>query len=124
MRRSSKETGFSLSEVLIAMTVMSVMTLSLIGVLVHGFNLLSRTKQVILATQICQEQVETIRNKPFDAIVNLGSTYANDKLNSLLNGQGTQAAAVKTEVTISVNSGSRNFRQAMSSRFTVRNKAT
>jgi hypothetical protein len=65
--------------------------MTMIGVLVHGFNLLSRTKQVTLATQICQEQVEFIRNKPFDSIVSLGTTYTNDKLVSLLNGQGTQA---------------------------------
>jgi len=85
-----KDEGFSLIEVLIAMTVLGIMTMTLIGVLVHGFSLLSRTKQVTLATQICQEQVELIRNKPFDGIVNLGPTYTNDKLTSLLNGQGTQ----------------------------------
>lgn len=78
-------------EVLVAMTILGVMSMTLIGVLVHGFNLLSRTKQVTLATQICQEQVELIRNKPFDSIIALGTTYANDKLASLLDGQGTQA---------------------------------
>lgn len=91
MRPRPKETGFSLIEVLIAMSVLTVMALSLIGVLVHGLNLLARTKQVILATQICQEQIESIRNKPFDAVANLGPTYANDKLSALLDGQGTQA---------------------------------
>jgi len=91
MRRSSSDKGFSLIEVLIAMTVLGIMAMTLIGVLVHGFSLLNRTKQVILATQICQEQIEWIRNKPFDNIVNLGSTYTNDKLSALLNGQGTQA---------------------------------
>jgi len=47
--------------------------------------------QITLATQICQEQVELIRNKPFDGILSLGTTYTNNKLASLLNGQGTQA---------------------------------
>ena len=89
--RHKKDEGFSLIELLIAMTVLGIMTMTMIGVLVHGFNLLSRTKQVTLATQICQEQVELIRNKPFDSIVGLGTTYTNDKLVSLLNGQGTQA---------------------------------
>lgn len=90
-KRRKKDEGFSLIEVLIAMTVLGIMSMTLIGVLVHGFNLLSRTKQITLATQICQEQVELIRNKTFDSIVSLGTTYTNDKLVSLLNGQGTQA---------------------------------
>ena len=90
-KRRKKDKGFSMIEVLIAMTVLGIMSMTLIGVLVHGFNLLSRTKQITLATQICQEQVELIRNKPFDTIVGLGTTYTNDKLASLLSGQGTQA---------------------------------
>jgi prepilin-type N-terminal cleavage/methylation domain-containing protein len=90
-KRRKMDQGFSLIEVIIAMTVLGIMSMTMIGVLVHGFNLLSRTKQTALATQICQEQVELIRNKPFNSIVSLGTTYTNDKLASLLNGQGTQA---------------------------------
>ena len=90
-KRCKKSKGFSLIEVLVAMTVLGVISMTLIGVLVHGYSLLSRTKQVTLATQICQEQVEIIRNKPFDTILTLGTTFTNDKLASLLNGQGTQA---------------------------------
>jgi len=89
--RRKKDEGFSLIEVLIAMTILGIMSMTLIAVLVHGFNLLSRTKQINLATQVCQEQVELIRNKPFDSILNLGTTYTNDKLTSLPDGQGTQA---------------------------------
>lgn len=89
--RRKKDEGFSLIEVLIAMAILGIMSMTLIAVLVHGFNLLSRTKQITLATQVCQEQVELIRNKPFDSILNLGTTYANDKLTSLPDGQGTQA---------------------------------
>jgi len=73
------------------MALLGIMVMTLIGVLVHGYTLLSRSKQTALATQICQEQVEFIRNKPFDSIVALGTTFANDKLSSLLNGQGIQA---------------------------------
>lgn len=89
--RRKKDEGFSLIEVLIAMTILGIMSMTLIAVLVHGFNLLSRTKQINLATQVCQEQVELIRNKPFDSILNLGTTYTNDKLTSLPDGQGAQA---------------------------------
>ena len=99
-KRRKKDEGFSLIELLIAMAVLGIMSMTLIGVLVHGFSLLSRTKQTTLATQICQEQVEIIRNKPFDAILTLGTTFTNGQLVSLLNGQGTQAveASVGSEI--------------------------
>jgi len=57
-----------------------------------------------------------------DHVAGLAVTYYDPDENVLASGF-TQAAAVKAEVIISVNSGSRNFRQAMSSRFTLRNKA-
>jgi len=47
-KRRKKNEGFSMIEVLIAMTVLGIMSMTLIGVLVHGFNLLSRTKQIEL----------------------------------------------------------------------------
>lgn len=99
-KRRKKNEGFSLIEVVVAMTVLGIMSMTLIGVLVHGYSLLSRTRQVTLATQICQEQVEIIRNKPFDAILTLGTTFTNGQLVSLLNGQGTQAveASVGSEI--------------------------
>jgi len=58
-----------------------------------------------------------------DQVAGLAVTYYGPDENVLASGF-TQAASVKTEVTVSVNSGSRNFRQAMSSRFTLRNKAS
>jgi len=96
MARRKKEGGFSLIEVLVAMVILGVMLMTLISVFLYGFNSISRTKQLALATQICQEQVEKIRNMSFDAILALGTTFTNDKLASLTGGQGTQA--VETSV--------------------------
>jgi prepilin-type N-terminal cleavage/methylation domain-containing protein len=83
--------GFSLIEVLVAMLVLAVIVLTMISVLVYGFGALARTKQVALATQICQEQVDLVRTTPFSSILALGSTFANPKLSELQEGAGRQA---------------------------------
>lgn len=73
------------------MVVLGVMVMTLIGVFVYGYNVISRSTQVALATQICQEEVERIRNLSFDTIVGLGTTFTNDKLSRLPSGQGVRA---------------------------------
>jgi prepilin-type N-terminal cleavage/methylation domain-containing protein len=90
-KKNGREKGFSLIEVLIAMTILGILLMTLISVFIYGYTALSRTKQVALATQICQEEVERIRSMNFDDIVLLGTTYTNDKLAGLYNGQGMRA---------------------------------
>lgn len=90
-RKRKKEGGFSLIEVLVAMAILGIMLMTLISVFIYGYNVLSRTRQIALATQICQEQVEVIRNMAFANILTLGTTFTNDKLASLVSGQGLQA---------------------------------
>jgi prepilin-type N-terminal cleavage/methylation domain-containing protein len=90
-RKRKKEGGFSLIEVLVAMAILGIMLMTLISVFIYGYNVLSRTRQIALATQICQEQVEVIRNMTFATILTLGTTFTNDKLASLVSGQGLQA---------------------------------
>ena len=58
-----------------------------------------------------------------DNVAGLVLTYY-DANETVLTSGYTAAAAVKAEVTVSTNVGSRNFRQPLSSRFTLRNKAT
>lgn len=58
-----------------------------------------------------------------DNVAGLAITYYDANENVLTSGY-TAAVAVKAEVTVSTDVGSRNFRQALSSRFTLRNKAT
>ena len=91
LKQTGKKGGFSLIEVLVAMVVLGIMLLTLISVFIYGFNVISRSTQVAVATQICQEEVERIRNLTFDTVAALGTTFTNTKLSRLLNGQGVQA---------------------------------
>ena len=63
-------------------------SITLVSVFMYGFNVVFRTKQVTLATQIAQEQVEHVRNLNFDDILTLGSSFAHESLSELVNGQG------------------------------------
>ena len=64
-------------------------SITLVSVFMYGFNVVFRTKQVTLATQIAQEQVEHVRNLNFDDILTLGSSFTHESLSELVNGQGS-----------------------------------
>ena len=81
--------GFSLIEVLIAVFILGIVSLTLISVFIYGFNVVYKTKQIALATQIAQEEVEVIRNMNFDDILSLDSSFSHDSLSELVNGVGT-----------------------------------
>jgi len=89
--RNRKEKGISLIEVLVTMFLLAVVLLTLDSVFIYGLKLLSRSKQVTLATQIAQEEMEFIRNQNFDDILILDSSFTHENLSSLLNGQGILA---------------------------------
>lgn len=63
--------------------------MTLISVFIYGFNVIYKTKQLTLATQIAQEEIELIRNMNFDDILILNSSYSHDSLSELVNGTGT-----------------------------------
>jgi prepilin-type N-terminal cleavage/methylation domain-containing protein len=67
-RQTYKKGGFTLVEVLITIFILSVVCLSLFSVFVYGFNLLAKTKQTALVTQVAQFEVERFRNMDFAAI--------------------------------------------------------
>jgi len=68
-RRMRKRKGFSLIEVLITIFILAVVCITLISVFIYGFNLLAKTKQTALATQVAQFEVERYRNMAFDEII-------------------------------------------------------
>jgi type II secretory pathway pseudopilin PulG len=73
MKKRGKRAGFSLVEILIVTVMLAMVVMSLISVFTYGFGLLARTKQVTLATEVAQIEVEQFRNMAFEAITT-GST--------------------------------------------------
>lgn len=67
-RRTKKEGGFSLIEVLITIFILGVVCITLVSVFIYGFNLLAKTKQTAVVTQVAQFEVEKYRNMAFDSI--------------------------------------------------------
>lgn len=63
--------------------------MTLISVFIYGFNVIYKTKQLTLATQIAQEEIELIRNMNFDDILILNSSYSHESFSELVNGMGT-----------------------------------
>lgn len=88
---NKKQKGFSLIEVLITILLLAFVLMTLISVFIYGFNLLSKTKQTTLATQIAQEEVELIRNMPFDDILTLSPSFSHDSLSLLEGSEGSLA---------------------------------
>lgn len=86
--QKNPQKGFSLIEVLISVFILGIVSVTLISVFIYGFNVVFRTRQVILATQISHEEVERVRNLNYDDILLLGSTYNHDSLSELVNGAG------------------------------------
>jgi len=71
-RRTKKEGGFSLIEVLITIFILGVVCITLISVFIYGFNLLQKTKKVAMATEIAQAEVERYRNTQYSEIQSYG----------------------------------------------------
>lgn len=89
-KKARKSEGFTLIEVLITIFLLAIVLISLISAFIYGFNILSRIKQVAVAAQIAQEEMEKVRNMDFDSILLLGSTFAHEDLSQLLEGQGSR----------------------------------
>jgi prepilin-type N-terminal cleavage/methylation domain-containing protein len=98
-RRTKKEGGFSLIEVLITIFILGVVCITLISVFIYGFNLLQKTKKVAMATEIAQAEVERYRNTPYATIKALTTGTAQPLLTAsqtllgtpeyFINGQGS-----------------------------------
>jgi uncharacterized membrane protein YheB (UPF0754 family) len=68
-----------------------IVLLTLASVFIYGFHLVSRMKQVSLATQVAQKKMEIIRNLPFEDLETLGATFSDENLARLKNGTGVLA---------------------------------
>jgi prepilin-type N-terminal cleavage/methylation domain-containing protein len=92
-RKKKKEEGFTLIEVLVTMMILSGVLTALLSCFIYGLSIISRMKQTAIATQVIQEQLEDIRDKTYDEIVNLGTSFENARLDQLSNQSGCEEAS-------------------------------
>lgn len=92
-REKKKEEGFTLIEVLVTMMILSGVLTALLSCFIYGLNIISRMKQTAIATQIIQEQLEDIRDKTYDEIVSLGTSFENTRLDQLSAQSGCEEAS-------------------------------
>jgi prepilin-type N-terminal cleavage/methylation domain-containing protein len=85
----NKKLGFTLVEVLITILMLTVVLTALLSCFVQGFDILNRMKQMTIATQCIQKELETIRTKHYNDILSLDDTFTNDNLAYLDNSNGT-----------------------------------
>lgn len=90
-KRKKREGGFSLIEVILTIMIITVALTALLSIFIYGFRILTKMKQVALATQCIQEEIELIRAMSYDDILNLGTTFTHDNLLLLDNGSGLLA---------------------------------
>lgn len=86
--RPDKKDGFTLIEVLITILMLTVVLTALLSCFVQGFEILARMKQMTIATQCIQKELELIRTMHYSDILSLDNTFTNDNLTYLDNGSG------------------------------------
>jgi len=97
-REKKKEEGFTLIEVLVTMMILSGVLTALLSCFIYGLNIISRMKQTAIATQVIQEQLEDIRDKTYDEIVSLGTSFDNARLDQLSTWSGCEEASGEVAV--------------------------
>jgi type II secretory pathway pseudopilin PulG len=88
IKRKKREEGLTYIEVLVTMVILAVVLIALLSCFLHGFNVLSRTRQMAIATQSIQEELELIRNMSFNDILTLDSSFTNESLSLLEDSSG------------------------------------
>ncbi len=88
IKRKNREDGFTLIEVLVTIMILAVVLIALFSCFIYGFTVISRVRQASIATQCIQEELERIRNMPFDDILSLDSSFTNESLPLLEDSSG------------------------------------
>ena len=88
IKRENREDGFTLIEVLVTIMVLAIVLIALFSCFLYGFTVISRMRQTAIATQCLQEQLELIRNMPFNDILSLDSSFENESLPLLEDSSG------------------------------------
>jgi type II secretory pathway pseudopilin PulG len=88
IKRKKREEGLTYIEVLVTMVILVVVLIALLSCFLHGFNVLSRMREMSIATQAIQEELELIRNMSFNDILTLDSSFTNESLSLLEDSTG------------------------------------
>ena len=88
IKRKKREEGLTYIEVLVTMVIFGVALIALLSCFLHGFNVLSRMRRTVIATQSIQKELELIRNMPFNDILTLDSSFTNESLSLLESSSG------------------------------------
>jgi len=88
IKRKKREDGFTLIEVLVTIMVLAVVLIALFSCFLYGFTVISRMRQTAIVTQCIQEELELIRNMPFNDILSLDSSFTNESLPLLEDSSG------------------------------------
>ncbi|UCE21520.1 MAG: type II secretion system protein [Candidatus Aminicenantes bacterium] len=86
--RTAKQGGFTLIEVLITIMMLAVVLTALLSCFIQAFDILTRMKQMTIATQSIQSELELIRSMRYNDILTLDNTFTNDSLAYLENSSG------------------------------------
>lgn len=86
--KTAKEGGFTLIEVLITIMMLAVVLTALLSCFIQAFDILTRMKQMTVATQSIQSELELIRSMRYNDILTLDNTFTNDGLSYLENSSG------------------------------------
>lgn len=87
-KKNRKKRGFTLVEVLLTIMIFAMVLTALLSCYIYGFSVLQRMKQMTIANQCIQKELELIRDMRFNDILSLGSSFTNEHLSYLENGNG------------------------------------
>ncbi len=88
IKGKNREDGFTFIEVLVTIMILGVVLIALFSCFLYGFTVISRVRQASIATQCIQEELELIRNMPFDDILSLDNSFTNESLPLLEDSSG------------------------------------
>ncbi|MDH5468408.1 MAG: type II secretion system GspH family protein [Candidatus Aminicenantes bacterium] len=88
VKKREKEAGFTLVEVLITILLFTVVLTAILSCFIQGFDILMRMKQLTIATQSIQKELELIRNMHYNDILTMDSSFTNDSFSYLENSSG------------------------------------
>lgn len=86
--KGTKKGGFTLIEVLITLLLLTVVLSALLSCFVQGFDILMRMKQMTIATQCIQKELELVRNMHYSDILSMDNSFTTDSFSFLENSSG------------------------------------